>query len=244
MILKNLFSKVVVDAFVKDPGIYSLFPIVESIKSFPSWWKNLPQDFLIYPKKEFPIHVIKASTIKRCPGFIELYKKSFTIPLWGDTSISTKENGEWIFSSVYRNMNITSHDRQQFGNMFDNFIHMKIDSPWLIKEKRGINFLTQFPIWNNIDFWNVLHVVPGFFEFKHQSSTNINLFVNRINQNIQLTAGTPIQTLIPMTEKNVVLKCHLLDEKEFNKIGKTSTDNFMFTKRIKRMKKILEEQSK
>jgi hypothetical protein len=240
MILKDLFGKVVVDAFVDNPGILKMFPIVESIKHSPQWWKNLPKEnhFLSDRNVLYP-----GSTMKRCVGFVEMYRNSFTIPLWADISISTNENGDWAFFSHYKGVYINSHDRSQYGEAFNNFVHLKLSSPWALKEKKGINFLAQSPLWNNIHLWNVMHIVPGFFEFKYQNSTNINFFVNRINQNIQLLANMPILHLIPLTEKKVVIKCHYADEKEYNDILMTSGHNFMFTKRILRTKKLLDKKN-
>jgi hypothetical protein len=237
VILKNLFSgKVVVDAFVNDPGINSYFPISESIKHAPQWWKNLPKENHFLSERNV---IYPASTMKRCVGFVEMYRTSFTIPLWADISISTNDKGDWAFFSNYKGVYINSHDRSQYGESFNDYVHLKLNSPWLLKEKSGINFLAQSPMWNNINLWNTVHIVPGFFEFKYQNSTNVNLFVNRINQNIQLLANTPIMQLVPLTEKKVVIKCHSVDENEYINIHKDSGHNFMFTKRILRVKKIL-----
>lgn len=227
MILKNLFSgKVVVDAYAADENIVKFFPVEESVKHTPVWWKHLPTEYKNYSDRgvEHP-----SSTMKRCVGFVELYRKSFTLPLWSDVAISTNENGDWAYYSTNQDFVIESHDRNQFGEQFNDYVHLKLICPWAFNDKKGINFMLSSPVWNNVDLWNRLHIVPGFFEFKYQFATNINLFVNRIPQNIQLSAGMPIGMLTPLTEKKVKIKMHHVSQKEYEDICSGKKQNYFFT---------------
>ena len=45
--------------------------------------------------------------------------------------------------------------------MFNKFIHGKIITPWMIKEKSGVKFMWTEPRWNTVKYWDKLNVVPG-----------------------------------------------------------------------------------
>jgi len=226
VILKDLFGKVVVDAYASDLNITKFFPVIESVKHTPSWWKDLPTEYTSYSNRgvEHP-----SSTMKRCVGFVEMYRRSFTIPLWSDVSISTNENGDWAYYSTNQSFVTETHNRNQFGSKFDNYIHLKFICPWAFNDKKGINFMMTSPVWNNIDLWNKVHIVPGLFEFKYQFATNINFFVNRVSQNIQLSAGMPIAMLTPLTEKKVKFKIHYVSQLEYENICANKKQNYFFT---------------
>lgn len=238
IILKNLFSKIVVDAFVNDQKIIDAFPIDNSIKYFPEWLKKLPFDVEVFDKNlnmSYP-----TATIKRCPGIIELFKKSYTMPLWADVIININENSSWSYKSPHEKVLLNSHDRWQYGSIFDDFFHFKLSTPWLIKSKSDVNFLVHPSTWNNVRNWNHIYFVTGMIEYKYQNEHNINFFLKNEPQSIMLSAGMPLVMMTPLTEKKVVIKNHMVTSNEWQNIFDKQKNNYHFTKSYLKFKKLYE----
>ena len=229
MILKNLFSSINVDAFIDEDNIEKLFPITESVRHIPDWWKNLPKQ---YCSSEGTGINVPAGTMRKCPGFIELYKKSLTIPLWADVIISSDPSG-WRWRSPYSGFYLDTHGKEQFGNSFDDFFHVKFASPWFIKEKTGVNFIVAPAIWNISNLWDDVTIVNGISEFKYQHSTHINFFIKRAVKEITFDAGMPLAHLIPLTEKKVNLKRHVISNEEYSKMFRNTVSFFNIDKHKK-----------
>lgn len=203
-------KEIVLDVFTNEKSILDNFPIQRASKFIPHWWRNLPA----YEVREENFVNVPRPTIKSCPGLIDYFSKGFVIPSWTDIAISTHNNGSWNSVSSF-NAQITEHDRYQYGENFNNFIQLKINSPWFIREKLGIEFIQISPMWNNVDYWNTTHIVPGVLNYKHQHSTNINLFANKIEQTIYIKSGLPLAHLIPLSDFKIKIKTHLADPQEF-----------------------------
>jgi hypothetical protein len=129
---------------------------------------------------------------------------------------STHDRGEFRYQySADENQPIVSHSKRQLGPSLDPYVHIKILSPWMIEEKSGVNFLFSGSSWNypeKLFDWNI---VPGVINFKNQSSTHVNLFMPAKTARLEITAGDPIVHILPISEKEIELRQHLLTEKEF-----------------------------
>lgn len=206
-------KKLVVDCFTSNPAICEYFPISHASKNFPEWWKRMEASFPHTAQSgiEHP-----APTIKRCDGLLSLYSKGFHIKMWSDLILETNERGEFRYQySSDENHPIVSHSKRQLGPSLENYIHIKILSPWIIEEKRGVDFLFTGSVWNYAEKLFDWNIVPGAVNFKNQSSTHINLFMPSKPARIDLTAGDPLIHVIPLTEYEIDLKNHLISEKEF-----------------------------
>jgi hypothetical protein len=113
-----------------------------------------------------------------------------------------------------------SHRYEQFAKYaLDDGCNMKIQSPWCIKTKEDLNWTWTQPTWSlRKDLKNFV-ILPGVVNFKYQHGTNINFFL--INENVEkqtiIKPNTPLVSLHPMTDKEIEIKRHLVDEKEFNR---------------------------
>lgn len=217
----NLFffkkKKIVVDAFTKISGVKDLYPIQESTKFLPEWWRSLPSS---YSKTDQFGITVDHSTIKRCDGFTGFYKNGFVIPMWIDTIIKTTAQGQWAYRLASNDPDtvINSHEKLEFGEAFNNLIHLKIHSPWLLSEKSGCQFYFSSPFWNQIESLGTWYTPPGVVNYKHQSSTHINLLFPKQDTQLTISAGAPMVYMVPLTDKEVELKCHLVSAEEYNQI--------------------------
>jgi hypothetical protein len=234
-------KKLVLDAFTVDAAIHNLYPITAMKENYPDWWKKIPasisrtnQHGLTWPM----------STIRQCDGILSLYSGGFSLPLWTDLVVETHLDGSFAYQ-LAKNMDnaITEHARDQMGPEFDNLIHFTLLSPWVFSEKTGVEFYFAPAWWNQIKLVPDMYVPPGILNFKYQVTSNINLFFPRIENKLKISAGQPMVQLIPLTEKNMEIKCHVISNEEWRRrVGIHATTTFQNAYKLK--KKVLQDKEK
>jgi len=236
-----LFKKktITVDAFTPLDQVQEFFEIKRAIEYAPEWWKKLPNSYTENTPQGIDI---KLSTMKRCAGFIDLYTKGFIMPMWVDTVIKTFADGTYTYVTANGSQFISTHDPRQSGELANSTMHLKIGTPWLFKEKTGVNFLFTEPMWNNIATRPSVRTVPGVVNYKYQHSTHVNLLLPKQNQQIEFNAGEPLTHIIPITEDNVQVVCHLVSEEEYLKINSNRLGIF-FQKKYDKLKAIQDKKS-
>lgn len=205
-------KKIVVDCFTYDQKTFTYFPIEHMYKFFPDWWKNTNP---YYTSKD-DIVECELPTIKKCNGIIDLYKTGFTLPLWSDLKIETTSDGTYAYRFVTGSSEIVEHPKSQYPTIYDRYIHMKINSPWLFGEKSGIKFIINSPKWNHLNNdLNFIDILPGCMDFKYQPATNINIFLPKADNKFLLPHNTPLFHIIPLTENDIEIKNHLISKTEW-----------------------------
>jgi len=213
-------KKIVIDCFTSDKSVYDFASIQKASNFYPSWFKKMPSSY------EVNNHL--SPTIKTCDGLINYYQHGMIIPLWSDLSIRIEEKKYFWFFSDNKTM-AESHNSQQWQNYTDpsNVAHLKIISPWAFKCKEKIMFLFKKPYWNFEPFIDI-DIVDGITDYKYQTTTNINMFL-KINQNkrIDIKFKTPIAHIIPLSDRDIEIRNHLVDMKEFSNIHSTPILTFL-----------------
>jgi hypothetical protein len=210
-------KKVVIDAFTRSVGVYEFAKPDFSRNFFPDWWKSM--------RSKYPIHNVESgvetyeSTLKRCDGLLDLHKNTISIPLWSDLQITTNSEGRytWQYATPV-GTGMHTHPSQQMDGVFDDYTHVKIETPWLFFEKTGVNFYFTEPVWSMKDKWQDLVIPPAVINFKYQDTTNVNCFFRKKDATHQFKFGEPIATIVPMTEHEVDIRHHLVDEKEYRRL--------------------------
>jgi hypothetical protein len=227
-------SKLVLDCFTSKEYVFKNNKINYATQFYPEWWKNTP--------KEIMLGITPASTLKKCQGVIDTYKIGAMLPLWADLAINIQnKHFQWQFAD-YMTLGV-QHDSKQWDTFADpnEYGHLKIDSPWKCKTKTDINFYFTSPFWNHpID--RPYETLSGTLNFKYQHTTNINIMFNKSkDRHFVVKQGTPMIHLIPISDKQLIIKHHLVDDKEINNMNNT----FAFTNSYKINKqRILKEESK
>jgi hypothetical protein len=238
-----LFKKktIVVDAFVHEAAIHDLFPIEETSNFLPQWFKKIPPSIV----EQTPNSISKEfSTIRHCEGFNALYKTGFVIPLWSDLTFETEKDGySWNMSALPEKATISSHPHSQSGNVFNNYMHAKIESPWILEEKTGIQFNWNYPIWNDVSNHFDVCILPGILNFKYQNCTHINMFLPKRKNTIKFNAGSPIVHLVPISENKVDIRCHLISNEEYSQKHRKMRYNFTSLAKYKKIKNIIDNKS-
>jgi hypothetical protein len=211
--------KLVIDCFTDRPDVFNFSKIDYAHKFYPDWWKQTPKSYV----KSF----YEIPTIKKCTGIIDTYKYGAIVPLWCDLALYVKNKEyQWQFSDFKTKQSI--HPSKQWDKFTNptNYGHLKIGSPWHINCKNDTKFYWTFPFWNNtIDI--PYQVMPGMLEFKYNHSININIMINLQKDFIHnIKVLTPMAHMIPLSDKKLVIKHHLISETELNNLSNTNISTF------------------
>lgn len=216
---KNFFFKrpqVVLDCFTATPHVYDNAKINWGIKFMPDWWKRTPRQL-----------ENGDLTVKNCVGLTDLYKTSIVIPSWFEMRlrVHSKHDQEdlWYTWEGSNESIVTdgSHADEQFEEFAVSHAHnIKLHSPWVFKTKEFVRFTWTQPTWNMRHMIEQLTILPAVVDYKYQHDTNINFLMLNKNQefNVTIEPLTPLVMLHPMTDKEIVIKNHLVDQKEYDRI--------------------------
>lgn len=206
-------SKIVVDAFTYHSGVLAKYPITAANRHHPQWWKDIPKSLMMRGSKGLEIPV---PTMRTCDGFIKYYARGLIVPMWSDLLIHTSQEGKTRYQ-YSANEYMPQIDLHTEPSITKEHVAMKIMSPWLLSEKSGVEFLLTNPMWNNMMRGYMVQTTPGIINFKHQNTINMNVLVDKSKYNeISYTAGEPVMHLIPLSEKDVEVRCHKLSKEEYD----------------------------
>ena len=154
------------------------------------------------------------STARACPGIIGTFSRGiyllcpFDILFYRDP----KQDSTIYYAPQDRQKMLQMHNDAQINNAFKgSFLTLKIKPGFSITCKENIDFMMTYPILANagVNSGNVFGP-DGVINFKYQHHANIFLHVKTHlggnDEKIMIRKGTPIAHLMPLTERNVVLK--------------------------------------
>lgn len=205
-------SKIYLDCFTTSSTVFNFTPPVKTSKTFPEWWINLPKKIPVfdYTTSDYVHPTLHTTNMRTCYGFVELFKKGLIIENFFDINIKTTEdNIRYMYEGGFPPQ---THPSYQLGDGFKNYYHLKINNPWLFSEKTGVHFLLIGASWHleNYDFI----IPPGVLRFDIQASANINMFFPKKNNMFSIPKGQPLAQIIPLSEKKLVIRKHLITKDE------------------------------
>jgi len=221
-------KKIVVDCFTTHVDAHDTFPIQLTNKFYPNWFKRLPNAFPVETRNGVEL---ENKTMKSCYGFINHYRKGFVLPLWSDVIIQTQSDAmgnNYSFQYADGHSEVGVHPMDQMGPEFSSLIHVKLVSPWRIREKTGVEFVYMEPTWSQPADLLTMSTPPGTIEYKYQHTSSVNMFLEK-GRRYSFNAGRPMAHLIPLSDKEVELKCHLVSPLEMdNEIRRVMHNGFPF----------------
>lgn len=231
MIFKFKKSKVTIDCFTYSRVAFELYKIRKAVLFYPETIKKMAPS---YPSKDRATNIeILSPTVKKCTGINGLYTKGAIMPLWLDyvtqpRSYSIGESDLGVTDPQWQ-PRIQQHDNKQYPGLFDEYHHVKIGSVWNLVDDTGMKFIWMPAVYNMEEHGlnSKIIVPPGLTYYDEQPQTNINLFIKKDADNFVLRAGTPLIHIIPLTDKEVEWKCHLVDHEEWVTKNKIPPDMSM-----------------
>jgi hypothetical protein len=230
-------KKIILDCFTWRADTHEFFPIQQTKKFYPEWWKNIPQ---------MPLGEL---SMRHCQGLIETYQHGFVVPLWSDVHVQFDSKTREIKHTFSDRLSkFEQHGYSQVGDFVrpEDFCHLKFIAPWQIECNEDIPFTWGPATWNLQEKNFLFNVLSGVVNFKFQNSAHINVLLNsRIGDiDMLVNAGQPMVHSIPLSDRELDIRNHLLSDDEFNKRLMKFTSTFSFAKRYLQSKKIIENREK
>jgi hypothetical protein len=235
-------STIVLDCFTHRKEVYEFAPIKNIRDSIPKWWKNLPH------LKNANCFETFTRNMRSCPGFLRTFDSGFVIPLWSDLQIEigreNESNYRWQFSDL--KSSASEHPPEQWGDFVDStkYQHIKLNTPWLLKTKNKCGFMWVGAQWHGIglDDLDGMHVVNGVDEYYYQHSTTINmLFRRKLEEKLyHISFGQDLVYGIPLSDKKVIIKTHLISKSEYDNIDGSDTNNLFFNRSYYKTRKLID----
>jgi hypothetical protein len=204
-------KKVVVDAFCSEETAhaYDYAPIDYADQFYPEWWKKLGKTEFDFTQLER-----KIETMKLCAGFLDHYSRGLIIPMWSELAIKTF-NGLYSYQYSDRTSKADHHANEQRKGFYDDHINIKLISPWLLRSEKNVSFTFLPAFWNNAKAPDY-QVATGTTNFYYQFGTHINLLIKDHKEFI-IPFNHPMVHLMPLTERKVELRRHLISPAEFER---------------------------
>ena len=227
---------IVLDSFVTEEWILNYNPIQKASNFIPQWFKEQDNYF----KNGFK----DMETMKQCPAILDLLNKGLVLPLWSDFSLNINQEQKevhWEFADKIDAIINTAqtHPVEQWKDYAnpDKYFQLKLISPWLFNTKEDIKFHWSSSYFNN-ELSLPYSIMSAIVDFKYQSGTHVNMIIdlNRAKQGFTINATKPLVHLIPLTEKKVVVKNHIVSTEEYRQIQNKYKKVF-FTNNYKKIKK-------
>ena len=211
-------NTIVLDIYTDRPEMIKAYQPMLARKFIPDWWKNLPQ----YREEDMPGYKeMPVATLKGCPAINDILKTGIIFPSWCELHAKIDKGGNKELHIVPDHIQVAEHDERDYVHHKPEMAHLKVTSPWAIVEETGVKFLWIKPEWHQekpLAYWTV----PGIVDFKYQHASLLNMFIP-YDTKLQINIGTPWLQLIPLSEKPVEVKCHLVSTEKFDQITSANT---------------------
>lgn len=214
------------DCFTSHDRALELAKPVHGGHAMPDWWRALPKEKLL------DADLSPLVNMRRCLGLTDLYARSVVLPLWSDMVLEVGPAGSdsWRFRFADRQTTAEIHAESQHAGFAprDRLQHFKLMSPWAFETRENISWVVTGAAWSN-PYVGEITVMPGVCNFFEQASTNVNLFVTRHpleTKQFVLELGTPMMHLVPVSERRVELRHHLVDHADF--VRRVTVDPMFF----------------
>ena len=211
-------NTIVLDIYTDRPEMIKAYQPMLARKFIPDWWKNLPQ----YREEDAPgYQQMPQATFKGCPAINDILKTGIIFPSWCELHDKVDMGGNKNIHIVPDHIQVAEHDNRDFTHHKPEMAHIKLTSPWAIVEKTGVKFVWMKPEWHQqkpLEYWTV----PGIVDCKYQHVSLLNMVIP-YNTKLQIDVGTPWLQLIPLSEKPVEVKCHLVSTADLQQIMSANT---------------------
>lgn len=221
----NIFSrkkeKIVIDMYTYNRVAFKHYKPDYTKKFMPKWFDEIKSRGVYgeFDKEHLDIF----GDMRGCSGFTGMYTSGFVLPLWSDLLIDAQPfGGGYRYRFADGHSSAVQHPQAQRASYLpeNDYVTLKLNSPWAIRCNRDIDFTWFQPTWNFDQPAEIL-IPPAVVNYKSVThSTNINLAIPRADTEkfIKISANQAMVQIIPITEEDYEIRYHLVDEEEFDNL--------------------------
>ena len=196
-------------------------PIKLAREFFPEWWRNTPSSSYNWDSRKIN------NTAKGCPGIGNILKTGFIMPIWSDLALEYNNQG-YFYHFADNRSTIVNHVKEETPGFYEDYWHLKFESPWLLKTSVDILVSSPFYLFNKPNFFitpiGINRPMKGFM------STNFFMFLKKeldLKREI-IKQNTPLIHYFPLTEKKIKFKIEEVSSEEFERLNYKVSPNINF----------------
>jgi hypothetical protein len=196
--------------------------------NFPEYFFSIPKSNFDQEKRKFIPH---QRTIKTCPGFINLYKRSLLVTLPFDLYIEFDEGGILNQTAGQTNLAVADvHSNKQLLSYVNNTEYkflLKVTLPFIINS--NVSLLMSPSCYHFNDF----NILSGIINSKYKRDINVFIPIKKNQNELYLKQGEALFLLTPLCENEIKLN--------FKPINKMYPNLTFSTLKQNILKKIIDE---
>lgn len=174
--------------------------------------------------------------LRTCYGYTSSLKRSASLPMWMSIGVRSV-NGEVGLAKPDERSGVCdfdfSHNEDAYLKL-DSMVVVKIIPPWVLEEATGVQFILASNIRNNTP----MKIPSGVCDFKYQHAINVFNYISTYDHSYEVTAGTPVLALYPMTDKKLYVESHY-DVKKFEELSSKTSTRAFFSSNTAKIKKAI-----
>jgi hypothetical protein len=188
-----------IEFFNTFDGVLEEYPIAPIREALPKWVSVARTDYVAKKKS-------RTNHIFRCSGIADLYKIGYTVRAWHDLRVEANDDSvRWMVpnESAIGKIAVTSHTADAAAKFipkrpWSSKTILKLNTPWnVISPVKLLVLPISYP--DAYEF----EACPGVLDSSISTEVNIQLYVNNINKNFVIEAGTPLCHIIPIYDGDV-----------------------------------------
>lgn len=185
-------------------------------KNLPSYFKSIPKSFF---HTEYNKFLLSLHTIKTCPGFINLFKRSILCVspvdmqfIFDDTNVKYSGCGNKIMPDI-----VSIHPGMQFLDYVP-----KTDIKFIMKLSINLNVDSNVALLfhNPWYFFSEYETLAGITPSNYKTELNFFIPIKKEMKELIIRIGDPLFFITPLTEKKIKLKFEIRNH------GRQSTNTF------------------
>jgi len=190
-----------------DPNAFVTYSREEIRSSFVKIPENLPTYFKTIPKEMFHPGIERSllmnTTIKKCSGFINLFKRSFLFKSPFDIQVIFNDTGI-EFSSLGKETETSFISLHPNTQLLDYVVQNK-KYKFIAKIILNIHIDSEVPVLMHNSWYHFLNyeTLPGIISPAYKSQLNFFIPIEKDRKELLIRVGDPLFLLTPLTEKNV-----------------------------------------
>lgn len=211
-----LDKTVYIDLYTDSDCVYKIAQASNASLERPSWWKQLRKSSFDYDNME------PDTTMKSCSGANMLFAKRYPLLMPCDVYLKSGYSELSFYAHDENAVGIQNHPTKQHDNSFGDNTHIKFNLRWKIKTSPETHILVTGADMDTPQMTNTLSIVNGVLPPDVVSQLNINGFITRSDEGVRLNipAGATLANLIPLTDRKVVYRHHLVSTDDYNQMDK------------------------
>lgn len=209
---------VVVNCYTHQGFMYEHSQIRPTKEFSPKWLRDIPAKLPIVDDE-----LVEGKTLRLCSGLNQLLDTGYIIPMWADLKVrlGDRSHAQYKWALSDESLGAVIHPPEQRGEYLPDteYSHLKLDNQWTLHCDEPIRFAMIDNTW----MWDKPDdvVIPaGILDFHYQHGLNVNIFFKRgdDDKTVFIPHGQPLAQLIPLTDRKVVFKHHLVTVDEYRKL--------------------------